>query len=43
MGAWHGELELRGGPAWPHDSQRRRDLLDALTRGLAQTPSWRPR
>ena len=33
------ELELRGGPAWPHDSQRRRDLLDALTRGLARTPS----
>ena len=28
------ELELRGGPAWPHDSQRRRNLLDALTRGL---------
>ena len=33
------ELALRGGPAWPHDSQRRRNLLDALTRGLARTPS----
>jgi len=33
------ELELRGGPAWPHDSQRRRNLLDALTRGLARTKS----
>lgn len=29
------ELELRGGPSWPRDSQRRRSLLDALTRGLA--------
>ena len=29
------ELELRGGPAWPRDSQHRRGLLDALTRGLA--------
>jgi predicted nucleotidyltransferase len=29
------ELELRGGPAWPRDSQQRRDLVDALTRGLA--------
>ena len=28
------ELDLRGGPAWPRDSQRRRGLLDALTRGL---------
>jgi predicted nucleotidyltransferase len=33
------ELEQRGGPAWPHDSQRRRNLLEALTRGLARTPS----
>lgn len=28
------ELELRGGPAWPREAERRRDLLDALTRGL---------
>lgn len=28
------ELELRGGPAWPRDTRRRRDLMDALTRGL---------
>lgn len=28
------ELELRGGPAWPRETERRRDLLDALTRGL---------
>lgn len=28
------ELELRGGPAWPSRTERRRDLLDALTRGL---------
>lgn len=29
------ELELRGGPSWPRDSQRRLSLLDALTRGLS--------
>jgi len=29
------ELQLRGGPAWPRDSQQRRGLLDALTCGLA--------
>ena len=28
------ELELRGGPAWPRDTRRRRGLVDALTRGL---------
>lgn len=28
------ELELRGGPSWPSETERRRDLLDALTRGL---------
>jgi predicted nucleotidyltransferase len=30
-------LQLRGGPAWPADFTRRRELVDALTRGL--TPS----
>jgi len=39
LGAWPGELDMRGGPASPHDSQRRRNLLDALTRGLTRTPS----
>lgn len=29
------ELELRGGPTWPRDPQRRRNLVEALTRGLA--------
>lgn len=33
------ELVLRGGPAWPRDTQRRRTLLDALTRGLAGAAS----
>ena len=33
------ELDLRGGPAWPRDSQRRRGLLDALTRGLVSLVS----
>lgn len=33
------ELQLRGGPSWPRDSQRRRSLLDALTRGLASSVS----
>jgi predicted nucleotidyltransferase len=33
------ELVLRGGPAWPRDPQRRRTLLDALTRGLAGAAS----
>jgi hypothetical protein len=28
------ELTLRGGPAWPQDLDRRRDVLDALTRGV---------
>jgi predicted nucleotidyltransferase len=28
------ELTLRGGPAWPQDLDRRRDILVALTRGL---------
>ena len=28
------ELTLRGGPAWPQDLDRRRNILDALTRGL---------
>lgn len=32
------ELELRGGPVRPRDPQRRRGLLDALTRGLTGTP-----
>lgn len=27
-------LQLRGGPAWPADLIRRRELVDALTRGL---------
>ncbi len=42
LGRWPGDaellirgMELRGGPAWPRDSQRRRGLVDALTRGLA--------
>jgi len=29
------ELILRGGPTWPPDVNRRRDLIDALTRGLS--------
>lgn len=29
------ELTLHNGPAWPRDAQRRRALVDALTRGLA--------
>lgn len=29
------ELRLRGGPIWPSDVNRRRDLVDALTRGLS--------
>jgi len=33
------ELEGRCGPAWPQDCQRRRNLLDALTRGLAPASS----
>lgn len=33
------ELVLHGGPAWPRDAQRRRTLLDALTRGLAGAAS----
>jgi predicted nucleotidyltransferase len=28
------ELRLRSGPDWPRGTERRRDLLDALTRGL---------
>jgi len=28
------ELVLRGGPVWPSDLERRRGLLDAMTRGL---------
>jgi predicted nucleotidyltransferase len=28
------ELTLRGGPAWPQDLDRRRNIVDALTRGL---------
>jgi len=33
------ELVLRGGRAWPRELQRRRALLDALTRGLAGAAS----
>lgn len=29
------ELDLRGGPAWPRDAQRRHDLIESLTRELA--------
>jgi predicted nucleotidyltransferase len=29
------ELRLRGGPTWPPDVNRRRELVDALTRGLS--------
>lgn len=34
------ELTLRGGPAWPHDLDRRRDIVDALTRGLELGDGW---
>jgi predicted nucleotidyltransferase len=29
------ELQLRGGPIWPYDPQRRLELIAALTRGLS--------
>jgi predicted nucleotidyltransferase len=29
------ELRLRGGPTWPPDLRRRRELIEALTRGLS--------
>src|SRR5699024_806946 len=33
------ELELRGGRAWPKTTQRRHEILNALTRGLHETPT----
>lgn len=43
---WPGDLDLlarsfglRGGPPWPGGSQRRGELIDALTRGITSTPT----
>lgn len=33
------ELNVAGVAAWPRDGRRRNDLIDALTRGLTETPS----